>query len=251
MNAFRLDNHLALITGGGTGLGLAMARAMTEAGARVILTGRRREPLEQACAELGKGAAFIQHDINDLASIPGLIAQIETEHGALDIVVSNAGNHLKKFALDTSDEEFARVIHTHLFGGFALCREAGRRMAERGRGSLVLIASMTALFGVPQVAAYGAAKSALVGLMRVLAVELSPRGVRVNAIAPGWIETALSLKALEGDPARRARILQRTPMGRLGDTMDVGYAAVYLCSPAARYVNSVVLPVDGGMSNGF
>lgn len=87
--------------------------------------------------------------------------------------------------------------------------------------------------------------------MRAPAAELSPRGVQVNAIAPGWIETALSLKALEGDPARRARILQRTPMGRLGDTMDVGYAAVYLCSPAARYVNSVVLPVDGGMSNGF
>ncbi|MCS7059609.1 MAG: SDR family oxidoreductase [Anaerolineae bacterium] len=251
MNVFRLDDQLALITGGGTGLGLAMARAMREAGARVILTGRRREPLEQACAELGAGAAFIQHDIDDLDSIPSLIEQAEAQHGPLDIVVSNAGNHLKKPALDTSDEEFARIVHTHVFGGFALCREAGRRMARRGRGSLLLITSMTALFGVPQVAAYGAAKAALVGLMRVLAVELSPQGVRVNAIAPGWIETALSLKALEGDPGRRARILQRTPMGRLGDTMDVGYAAVYLCSPAARYVNNIILPVDGGMSNGF
>ena len=251
MNPFRLDNQIALITGGGTGLGLAMARAMIEAGSRVVITGRRLEPLQQACADLGDGAAFVQHDINNLPSIPGLIDEVEARFGPLDSVISNAGIHLKKFAVDTTDAEFAQVIQTHLFGSFALCREAGKRMAGRGRGSLVLITSMTALFGVPQVAAYGSAKAALIGLMRILAVELSPRGVRVNAIAPGWIETALSLKALAGDPARRDRVLKRTPMGRLGDTMDVGYAAVYLCSPAAQYVNSVVLPVDGGMSNGF
>jgi gluconate 5-dehydrogenase len=114
-----------------------------------------------------------------------------------------------------------------------------------------MIASMAALFGIPEVAAYSAAKSGLAGLTRALAVEFSPFGVRVNAIAPGWFDTDLSRKAFQGDPGRKAKVLARTPMGILGETIDVGYAVVYLCSAAARFVTGVVLPVDGGASIGF
>jgi NAD(P)-dependent dehydrogenase (short-subunit alcohol dehydrogenase family) len=251
MNPFRLDDQLALVTGGGTGLGLAMCRAMVEAGARVVVTGRREELLQLACAELGEAAAYIRHDVNDLASIPALVEQVEARHGPLDILINNAGINKKKPVVDTSDADLASIVQTHLFGSYALSRECGRRMIVRGRGSIIMIVSMTALFGVPQVSAYGAAKAALVGLTRLLAVEMSPHGVRVNAIAPGWIDSAMSRKALENDPARKQRILSRTPLGRIGDPEDVGYAAVYLCSQAARFVTGVVLPVDGGVSIGF
>jgi NAD(P)-dependent dehydrogenase (short-subunit alcohol dehydrogenase family) len=248
---FRLEGQLALVTGGGTGLGLGVSQALLEAGARVVITGRREDVLRDACRALGEGAACIPHDIRDLVSIPGLVEEVERRSGAVDILVNCAGNHLKKSALETSDAEFANVLQTHLFGAFALTRECGRRMVERRRGAIVMIVSMTALFGVPQVSAYGAAKTALLGLTRALATELSPHGVRVNAIAPGWFDTALNRQAFEGDPARVQKILSRTPMGRVGEPLDVGYAAVYLCSPAAKFVTGVVLPVDGGVSIGF
>ncbi len=250
-DAFRLDGQLALVTGGGTGLGLGICRALTEAGARVILTGRREEVLKQACGQLGETTQYIRHDIDELPTIPVFVDEIEVRFGPLDILVNNAGNHLKKPAVETSDADLASILQTHLFGSFALSRECGRRMIRRRRGSIIMIVSMAALFGIPQVSAYSAAKSAMAGLTRALAVEFSPHGVRVNAIAPGWFDTDLSRKAFQGDPGRKERILGRTPLRTLGEVVDVGYAAVYLSSPAARFVTGVVLPVDGGVSIGF
>jgi gluconate 5-dehydrogenase len=250
-DVFRLDGQRALVTGGGTGLGFGICQALSQAGARVVLTGRRAEVLRDACQQLGNGAAYLPHDVTDLTTIPALVQRIDEEFGPLDILVNNAGNHLKRPAVDTSDADLAGVLQTHLLGSFALSRECGRRMTGRGRGSIIMIASMAALFGIPQVSAYTAAKSAMAGVTRALAVEFSPHGVRVNAIAPGWIDTLLSRKAFEGDPARKRRILDRTPMRSLGEILDVGYAAVYLCSPAARFVTGIVLPVDGGASIGF
>ena len=250
-DVFRLDGQLALVTGGGTGLGFGICQALTQAGARVVMTGRRQDVLRDACQQLGSAAGYLQHDVTDLSTIPGLVQRIEEEFGPLDILVNNAGNHLKRPAVETSDADLAGILQTHLLGSFALSRECGRRMTGRGRGSILMIASMSALFGIPQVSAYSAAKSAMAGLTRALAVEFSPHGVRVNAIAPGWIDTMLSRKAFEGDPARKQRILDRTPMGTLGEILDVGYAAVYLSSPAARFVTGIVLPVDGGASIGF
>jgi NAD(P)-dependent dehydrogenase (short-subunit alcohol dehydrogenase family) len=251
MTNFQLTDQLALVTGGGTGLGLAMCKALAEAGARVVMTGRREEPLKQACAEIGPAAAYIQHDVNDLPSIPGLIETIESRFGLLDILINNAGINKKQWAVDTSDADLAQIMQTHVFGGYALSRECGKRMIARGRGSIIMIVSMTSLFGVPQVSAYGAAKSAMLGLTRHLAVEYSPHGVRVNAIAPGWLDSALVQASFANDPARKERILKRTPMGRIGMPEDLGGAAVFLCSPAAAFITGVVLPVDGGISIGF
>jgi gluconate 5-dehydrogenase len=250
-DVFRLDGQLALVTGGGTGLGLGICQALSQAGARVVMTGRREKVLRDACTQLGNAAGHLQHDVTDLSTIPTLVQRIEEEFGPLDILVNNAGNHLKRPAVDTSDADLAGILQTHLLGSFALSRECGRRMTGRGRGSIIMIVSMASLFGIPSVSAYTAAKSALLGLTRALAVEFSPHGVRVNAIAPGWIDTMLSRKAFEGDPARKQRILDRTPMGALGEILDVGYAAVYLSSPAAKFVTGIVLPVDGGASIGF
>jgi NAD(P)-dependent dehydrogenase (short-subunit alcohol dehydrogenase family) len=250
-NAFRLDGQLALVTGGGTGLGYGMCQAMVEAGARVVIVGRREEVLRQACEGLGSSAGSIRCDVTDLAGLPGLVEEAERRFGPLTILVNNAGIHLKKPTVDVSDAEAMHVFQTHLFSAYVLSRECGRRMLARRHGSIIMIASMTALFGIPLVSAYSTAKSGLVGLTRSLATEFSPHGVRVNAIAPGWFDTAMNREAFQGDPARLQKILARTPMGRVGEALDVGYAAVYLCSSAAKFITGVVLPVDGGASIGF
>lgn len=249
--AFSLKNETALITGGGTGIGLAMARAMHAAGAKVVIAGRRETELAAAVKEIGAGAAYVVHDVNQLAAAPALVEQVEKAHGPITCLVNNAGQNMKKPAVDTTTEEMEALMRTHIFGAHALVRAVAPGMMERKRGSILFTASMASLFGIPNVIAYTAAKSAMVGLVRGYAVELSPHGVRVNAIAPGWIDTAMSRKAMEGDPARKNKIVSRTPMAKFGDTADIGWAAVYLTSPAANFVTGVVLPVDGGVSMGF
>ena len=248
---FSLRDQIALITGGGTGIGFAIARSMHAAGARVVLVGRREAELRSAADEIGSGASFFVHDVTDLAAAPTLVERVIKDVGAIDCLVNNAGIHLKKPALETTSDEFEKVLRTHVFGSHALTRAVAPGMIERKRGSILFIASMASLFGIPQVIAYTAAKSAYVGMVKGYATELSPLGVRVNAIAPGWIETAMSRKALDGDPARKNKILGRTPLAKFGLPEDVGLAAVYLASSAASFVTGVTLPVDGGVSIGF
>jgi gluconate 5-dehydrogenase len=248
---YSLRNEVALITGGGTGIGLAIARAMHSAGARVVLAGRREGELAAAAKALGAGSSYIVHDVTRFDAAAALVDRVAAQAGPITCLVNNAGNNMKKPAVETTIADFEAILRTHVLGAHALTAAAARGMIERKRGSILFTASMASLFGIPLVIAYTAAKSAYVGMVKCYATELSPHGVRVNAIAPGWIETDMSRKALAGDPARRDRILGRTPMGRLGDPADIGWAAVYLSSPAARFVTGVVLPVDGGVSVGF
>ena len=250
-SAFDLTGQTALITGGGTGLGLGMARCLVASGAKVVLVGRRKEELKKACASLGKNAFVLVGDVTKLETAPALVDKAGKLAGPISILINNAGVHLKKSSTETSDAEFAAVIQTHVFGAFALTREAGRRMIERKSGSVLFTASMASLFGIPLVVAYSAAKSAYVGMVRSLATEWGQHGVRVNAIAPGWIASAMLDKALSGDAARKAKIIGRTPMNKFGEPDDIGWAAVYLCSPAAKFVTGVVLPIDGGAAIGF
>ena len=250
-NLFRLEGETALITGGGTGLGLAIARCMASAGAKVILAGRRLAVLKAAAAAIGPRAGFVVCDVTKANHASRVVAEAEPLFGPVTILVNNAGVHLKKPALATSDAEFKEVFKTHVLGSHALIRGVLPGMLQRRHGSIVLIASMASLFGIPNVFAYSAAKSAYLGMVRALATEVSPAGVRVNAIAPGWIETDMTRQVMAGDAARRRRILARTPLGRFGEPADVGAAAVYLCSPAAKFVTGAVLPVDGGVSIGF
>lgn len=249
--AFDLAGQVALITGGGTGLGLGMARCLVAAGARVVLVGRRENELQRACAELGGQALAVAGDVTRLETVPAIVDRAEALAGPLTVLVNNAGVHLKKPAVQTGDAEFAAVMQTHVFGAFALTREAGRRMIERRRGCVLFTASMTAFIGMPLVVAYSAAKSACVGVVRTLASEWGPHGVRVNAIAPGWIASPMLDQALAGDPPRKAKILGRISLGGFGEPDDVGWAAVYLASPAGQYVSGVVLPVDGGAAESF
>jgi len=250
-SVFDLTGQTALITGGGTGLGFGMARCFVAAGARVVLVGRRKEELNRAGDALGESAFVLTGDITQLKTAPILVDRAEEMAGPLTVLINNAGVHLKKDAVDTSDADFAGVLQTHVFGAFALTREVGRRMLKRRQGSILFIASMASFMGVPKVVAYSAAKSAYLGLIHTLATEWGPHEVRVNGIAPGWIASDLLDDALNNDPCRRAKILSRTPMGGFGEPADIGWAAVYLASPAAKFINGVVLPVDGGAVQSF
>lgn len=250
-DVFSLRGQHVLITGGGTGIGLAVARAMHAAGARVLLVGRREAELAAATKVLGDRASYLVHDITQLDAAGGFVERITREHGPVTSLVNNAGIHLKKPAVDTTPEEFQKVLTTHILGAHALCRAIVPGMIERKQGTVIFMASMASLFGIPMVVAYSAAKSAMIGMLRTMATEWSVHGIRVNAIAPGWIETEMSRKALDGDPQRKTKIISRTPMGKLGDPADVGWAAVYLASPASKFVTGAVLPVDGGASMGF
>lgn len=252
MNVFRVENEVALITGGGSGLGLGMARCFVAGGAKVVLVGRREAELKKACAELGPSASFVPQDVTQLDRAPELVQRAAQAAGApVSVLVNNAGIHLKKAAVDTTPAEFASIFSTHVLAAHALTVAVLPGMIERKRGNVIFIASMAALFGIPYVTAYSAAKSALPGMVRSLSTEVAKHGVRVNAIAPGWIDSPMLRAALAGDPHRRDTILDRTPMSRFGDADDIGYAAVYLCSPAAKFVTGIVLPIDGGASIGF
>ncbi len=250
-SAFDLTGQTALITGGGTGLGFGMARCLVAAGAKVVLVGRRHKELDQACSVLGERTFALAGDVTKLETAVTLVNNAEKLGGPVAILINNAGVHLKKPATETSDAEFAAVLQTHVFGAFALTREAGRRMVARGSGCVLFTASMASFMGIPLIVAYATAKSAYVGMVRTLATEWGPHGVRVNAIAPGWIASDMLDQALRGDSARKAKIFSRIPMGTFGEPDDIGWAAVYLASPAAKYVNGVVLPVDGGAAIGF
>jgi gluconate 5-dehydrogenase len=250
-NPFRLDGEVALISGGGTGLGLAIGRCMVVAGAKVILVGRRSAVIKESAAAIGPQAGAVVCDVTRFKEAPKVVARAEALFGPITILVNNAGTHLKKPAVETSEAEFLSVLKTHVLGSHALTRVLLPGMLRRRHGSIIFMGSMASLFGIPNVVAYSAAKSAYLGMVRALATEASPSGVRVNAVAPGWIETEMTCQAMAGDPARKARILTRTPLGRFGEPDDIGAAVVYLCSPAAKFVTGVVLPVDGGMSIGF
>jgi NAD(P)-dependent dehydrogenase (short-subunit alcohol dehydrogenase family) len=248
---FDLTGKTALVTGGGSGLGFSIAKALIRHGAKVIIIGRSEEKLQKAVADLGERAAGKAFDLARLELIPSFATALEQEFGHIDILVNNAGVHLKKDALQVSDEEYSAVIRINQQAVFSMTREVAGKMVQRRQGSIIMISSMASLYGIPKVIAYTAAKAAVEGMTRALAVELSPLGIRVNCIAPGFIETDMSAKALDNDLERKNRVLSKTPMKKLGKPEDVGLAAVYLASEAARYVTGVVLPVDGGNSIGF
>ena len=248
---FSLVGKLALITGGGSGIGFDIARCIVQAGGSVIITGRREEPLREATKILGERAHYRVNDVTARETLDALVETIETELGPIEILINNAGINMKKPALDVTDADFDRIVYTNLNSVFSLTRACAGRMMARKSGSIIMISSMAAYYGIDRVVAYAASKSAVEGMVKVLASEFSGNGVRVNAIAPGFIETAMSKTAMGGDPDRFARAMRRTPMGKFGQPEDIGWAAVFLASEAARYITGVSLPVDGGNSIGF
>jgi gluconate 5-dehydrogenase len=249
--AFGLSGQHALVTGGGSGLGLAIAKALAAAGASVTIAGRRLELLRDVAAEIGPNVRGARLDLGDFASIEGFAADVEAEHGPVDILVNNAGNTVKKPFEEQTIEDLDSVLDVHVRGALELTRHVIPGQAARGGGSVQFIASMTSFIGQPLVIGYTTAKSALTGVVRGLSAEYAGRNVRVNAIAPGWIDTDLFRAATSNDAARYNKIIGRIQMGKVGKPEDIGWASVFLASPAAAYVTGQTLVVDGGALIGF
>ena len=242
----------AIVTGGGSGIGLAITEKFVAAGIKTLIVGRDIDKLTKAKEQFGELCVPVQGDLSNLSSIPALVEKIATEQGNIDILVNNAGINMKKEFIEVTDEDFQRIIQTNLTAVFVLSREVVKHMLTKGiKGSIVNISSMASQYGIPKVIAYTASKAAIEGMTKAMATELSPKGIRTNCIAPGFIATAMSAKALDSDPERKGKAMGRTSIGYLGDPSDVGDAALFLASDAAKYITGVVLPVDGGNSVGF
>jgi NAD(P)-dependent dehydrogenase (short-subunit alcohol dehydrogenase family) len=241
----------AIITGGASGLGLAATKKFVASGIKTVIIGRNEDNLREVCNTLGSLCTYKAFDLSNLSGIPQLVADIVTEHGHIDILVNNAGINMKKPFTTVTDADFQSVIQTNLNSVFAISREVTKAMIAAQKGCIINISSMAAQYGIPLVIAYTAAKTGIEGMTKAMAVELSPKGIRVNCVAPGFIKTNMSAKALDSDPERKQKVMSRTPMGYLGEPEDVAEAIYFLASDAAKYITGVVLPVDGGNSIGF
>ena len=235
----------ALITGGNKGLGLAQTRRFLAAGYRVYVVARSRGEIDSVDDDV----IFVEADLStdDQA---GYLDTVHAEAGGIDVLVNNAGMHLKKPMWDVSAAEFEQVIGLNVKAMFLACGHYVALQDDRG-GAIVNISSMGGLMALPSAAAYVTAKTAVVGLTRSVAVDAASKGVRCNAVAPGFIDTDMTRAILEKDPARRAKIEGRIPGGQFGVPEDVANAVFFLASDQAAHVNGVVLPVDGGFSIGF
>ncbi|MCL4872502.1 glucose 1-dehydrogenase [bacterium] len=244
---FSLTGKTALVTGGGSGLGQAIAVGLSRAGATVAVAGRDVSKLDETVRliEGSGGSAFtVRMDILDGESVRQAVQETAEKAGGMHILVNSAGVHLKKPTLEVTEEEWSRVLDTNLTGAFRVCRAVGTLMKKQGSGKIINIASLGSFRALKDAAAYTSSKAGLVLLTMNLAVELAPDNIQVNAIAPGVFRTALNEKVLVGE--RLERILANTPMKRLGRAEELAGTAVYLASAASDFVTGAVIPVDGG-----
>jgi 2-deoxy-D-gluconate 3-dehydrogenase len=248
---FDLTGRAALVTGGNGGIGLGIAKGLARAGAAVMITGRDAGKAEAALAELrelGARAEFAEADVADDAACRSLVPRVVDAFGRLDILVNNAGTAVRKSPEDISMDEWRTVIDVNLTSAFVLSQASYLVMRAKGGGKIINIGSMLSIFGLPHTAAYGASKGGIVQLTRSLAVAWAKDNIQVNAVLPGWIETALTRRAREQIDGLYERVLARTPAGRWGDPEDFAGTAVFLASSASDFVTGTALPVDGGFS---
>ncbi len=248
MSLFDLSGRVAVVTGGTTGLGHALAVGLAEAGADVVPSSRRSEQVGQVASEiekLGRKSMRVTSDVLDRASVQALHDAVLKEFGKIDILVNAAGVTHKSPTLEESEAEWSRVVETNLTGTLRACQIFGATMAKAGYGRIINIASLTTHLGFYQVAAYAASKAAVGSLTKTLAIELAQSGVNVNAIAPGVFPTPLNKSLIMGTP-RGEELLLRTPMRRFGDAKELVGAAIFLASEAASFVTGEIVAVDGG-----
>jgi 2-dehydro-3-deoxy-D-gluconate 5-dehydrogenase len=254
MDSFDLRGKAALVTGGNGGIGLAMARALAQAGAAVAIAGRDEKKNAAAAAQLKAvatepEAVTIVCDLKDAEACRAMVDEAAARLGRLDILVNNAGTNIRKAPQDYSLDEWRTVLDTNLTSAFVACQAAYPHMKRAAGGKIVNIGSMMSLFGASFAAPYGASKGGVVQLTRSLAAAWAKDNIQVNAVLPGWIDTALTRRAREEVAGLHERVLARTPAGRWGTPEDLGGIAVFLASAASDFVTGTAIPVDGGYAS--
>jgi NAD(P)-dependent dehydrogenase (short-subunit alcohol dehydrogenase family) len=243
-----LNGKVAVVVGGTSGIGRAIAHGFAQAGADVIPTSRRAEQVDTAAREieeLGRRSLRLASDVSDRASLEHVLNEALGAFGKVDILVNSAGTTKRAPTIDFPEDDWNTIIDTNLTGTLRACQVFGRHMLQRGQGSIINIASLSTFVALYEVAAYSASKAAVGSLTKSLAIEWSSRGVRVNAIAPGVFRTALNQKLLD-ETERGREFLVRTPMQRFGNVEELAGAAIFLASDAASFVSGEIIAVDGG-----
>lgn len=245
-NLFALDGRIALVTGGNSGIGRAFALGLRDAGATVVVAGRRAERNAEVVNELGGKAIGVEVDVSDEASVERMVAQVVERLGSIDVLINNAGQANRKSVMELERSAWDRVLGTNLTGAFLCTKHVARVMKAQGRGKIVNIASVLGLVAPSHglLVAYTVSKHGLIGLTKVNAVELAPLGIQVNAIAPGYFLTEMTAE-LKGTPLERA-ILRRTPSGKWGEPDGLVGTCLYLASSASDHVAGECIVVDGG-----
>jgi len=243
-----LNGKVAVVIGGTSGIGLAIAKGMAEAGADVVPTSRRQDQVEAAAKEIenrGRRSIRVTSDVSDRASLRNVLDESLKAFGKVDVLVNSAGRTKRAPTLDFTEEDWNSILDTNLTGTLRAAQVFGRHMLERESGSIINIASLSTFVALYEVAAYSASKAAVASLTKSLAIEWSQKGVRVNAIAPGVFRTPLNEKLLD-ETERGREFLLRTPMKRFGNVEELAGAAIFLASDAASFVSGEILTVDGG-----
>jgi len=252
MKMFDLKGKAALVTGGNGGIGLAMARGLAQAGAAIAVAGRQEEKNAAAAKELaGLGAKVvaIRADLSQETSCRAMVEEARERLGRLDILVNNAGINIRKQPQDYTLDEWRLVLDTNLTSAFVAAQAAYGHLRAAGGGKIVNVGSMMSLFGAAFVAPYGASKGGIVQLTKALACAWARDNIQVNAVLPGWIDTALTRRAREDVSGLHERVLARTPAARWGEPRDLEGIAVFLCSAASDFITGTAIAVDGGYSS--
>ena len=249
-DTFRLDGRLALVTGSSSGIGLALARGLGQAGATLVLNGRDAAKLASTAAALrAEGLQVFEaaFDVTDAAASEAAVARIEAEIGAVQVLVNNAGLQRRGVFHEFKPEDWAAIMRTNVDSMFYVGQAVARRMVPRAAGRIINICSVQSELGRPGIAPYAASKGAVKMLTKGMAIDLGPHGITVNGIGPGYFKTELTQKLVD-DPAFSAWLINRTPSRRWGEVQDLAPAAVFLASDAGRFVNGHILYVDGGVT---